>query len=263
MVLREVRTSFSKEADLQSTINGMAVDVVAIGEQLQQLSPRKYYVDRRRLAVLVNVSQGSLVDFFTAIKRGGQGLHCDGTWESNPAPYDGKIDVGMQSEDNILNLYKQANGRKSGSADTPVHSDPSPSVLQERCDYCLLGRARLRSNIITPTVQREMAGVIIGTDSNLNGLFPTLCEERRRIWEDWANGGENSALYDTSHLPWILLKYRTVWDFSLPKGDDVSKITATMKRAGKREIINLLDRQKGLLGEIKVWIRRNVGHHGR
>ena len=50
----------------------------------------------------------------------------------------------------------------------------------------------------------------------------------------------NSKLYDASHLPWILLKYRTVWDFSLPKGDDISKITATMKRAGKREIINLL-----------------------
>ena len=49
----------------------MTVDVVAIGDQLQQLSPRKYYVDRRRLAVLVNVSQGSLVDFFTAVKRGG------------------------------------------------------------------------------------------------------------------------------------------------------------------------------------------------
>ena len=134
-------------------------------------------------------------------------LSLAGTWESNPAPYDGKIDVGMQSEDNILNLYKQATGPKSGSSNTSVYSDPSPSVLQERCDYFLIGNARLRSNIVTPTVQREMAGVIIGTDSNLNGLFPTLCEERRRIWEDWANGGEHSALYDTSHLPWILLKY--------------------------------------------------------
>ena len=104
----------------------MTVDVVAIGDQLQQLLPRKYYVDRRRLAVLVNVSQGSLVEFFTAIKRGGQGLHCDGTWESNPAPYDERINVETQSEDNILNLYKQATGPK---ANISAHSDPSPSVL--------------------------------------------------------------------------------------------------------------------------------------
>ena len=78
----------------------MTVDVTAIGDQLQQLSPRKYYIDRRQLAVLVDVSQGSLVDFFRIVKQGGQGLRSDGTWESNPAPYDGKIDVGMQSEDN-------------------------------------------------------------------------------------------------------------------------------------------------------------------
>ena len=135
----------------------MAVDVVATGEQLQQLSPRKYYVDGRRLAGLVNVSQGSLVDFLTAVKRGGQRLHCNGTWESNPAPYDERINVETQSEDNILNLYKQATGRKSGSSNTSVYSDPSPSVLQERCDYFLIGNARLRSNIVTPTVQREMA----------------------------------------------------------------------------------------------------------
>ena len=35
----------------------------------------------------------------------------------------------------------------------------------------------------------------------------------------------------------IMLKYSHIWDFSLPRGDDISKITATMKRAG---IINLL-----------------------
>ena len=163
----------------------MTVDVTAIGDQLQQLSPRKYFIDRRRLAdILVDVSQGSLVEFFRVVKQGGQGLHSDDTWELNPAPYDGRIDVEMQSEDNILNLYKQTNGRKSGSANISVHSDPTPSVLQERCDYCLIGNARLRSKIITPTVQREMACVIIGTDSNLARKYPKLCEERCRIWED-------------------------------------------------------------------------------
>ena len=129
----------------------MTVDVTAIGDQLQQLSPRKYFIDRRRLAdILVDVSQGSLVEFFRVVKQGGQGLHSDDTWELNPAPYDERIDVETQSEDNILNLYKQTTGRRLGSANYSVHSDPTPSVLQERCDYCLIGNARLRSNIITP-----------------------------------------------------------------------------------------------------------------
>ena len=145
----------------------MTVDVTAIGDQLQQHLPRKYYIDRRRLAVLVDVSQGSLVDFFRVVKQGGQGLRSDDTWERNPAPYEEKIDVKMQLEDNILNLYKQTTGRRLGSANYSVHSDPTPSVLQERCDYCLIGNARLRSNIITPTVEREMACVIIGTESKL------------------------------------------------------------------------------------------------
>ena len=219
----------------------MTVDVTAIGDQLQQLSPRKYFIDRRRLAdILEDVSHDELVEFFRVVKQGGQGLHCDDTREQNPAPYDERIDVETQSEDNILNLYKQTTGPKSGSVNYSVLSDPTPSVLQEQCDYCLIGNPRLRSKIITPTIQREMACVVIGTESKLKQFYPKLAEERRRIWEDWANGGENCELYNTSHLPWIMLKYRQIWDFSLPRGNDISKITAMMKRAGKREIINLL-----------------------
>ena len=82
--------------------------------------------------------------------------------------------------------------------------------------------------------------MVIGTHPKLVETFPALAEERRRIWKDWTNGGENSELYDTGHLPWILMNYRQVWDITLPPGHDDTKITAGMKRAGKREIINLL-----------------------
>ena len=107
---------------------------------------------------------------------------------------DKRIDVETQSEDNILNLYKQTTGPKSGSVNYSVLSDPTPSVLQERCDYCLIGNPRLRSNIITPTIQREMACVVIGTESKLKQFFPKLAKERRCIWEDWVNGGVNCEL---------------------------------------------------------------------
>ena len=36
------------------------------------------------------------------------------------------------------------------------------------------------------------------------------------------------------------MNYRQVWDITLPPGYDSTKITTEMKRAGKREIINLL-----------------------
>ena len=79
--------------------------------------------------------------------------------------------------------------------------------------------------------------MVIGQNQSLNNQYPDLVVERRRIWRDWANGGTNSELYDTRHLPWILMYYRQVWDITLPPGVDPTQITAGMKRAGKKEII--------------------------
>ena len=81
----------------------MTVDVTAIGDQLQQLSPRKYYIDRRRLAdTLEGVSQDELVEFFRVVKQGGKRFCSNDDWEPNPAPYDERIDVETQSEDGIV-----------------------------------------------------------------------------------------------------------------------------------------------------------------
>ena len=140
----------------------MTVDVTAIGDEIQELSPGKYFMDVRRIAFLINRPQEELVEFFKALKRRGQGNRNDDTWQPNPAPYN-VIDIESQAEDNILNLYKQSTGGKA--EDHSILSEPSPGVLGEHCDYCLLGSSRLRSDklrSITPTIQREMVGMIIG-----------------------------------------------------------------------------------------------------
>ena len=216
----------------------MTVDVTAIGDEIQELSPGKYFMDARRIAFLIDRPQEELVEFFKALKRRGQCV--DGKWQQNPAPYN-VIDIESQAEDNILNLYKQTTGNKANAHS--ILSEPSPGILGERCDYCLLGSSRLRSDklrSITPTIQREMVGMIIGENRDLNSQYPKLAEERRKIWRDWADGGSNSELYDTRHLPWILMHYRQMLDITLPPGCDPTKITAGMKRAGKKEMINLL-----------------------
>ena len=179
----------------------MTVNVTAIGDEIQQVPPGKYFRDVRRVAFLIGRPQEDLVEFFTAIKRRGQCV--DGKWQLNPAPYNGLIDIKSQAEDNILNLYKQSTGGKAD--DHSILSEPSPGILRERCDYCLLGSSRLRSDEsakkITPSLQRDMVGVIIGQNRFLTTKHPVLMGERRRIWRDWANGGSNSELYDMGHLP--------------------------------------------------------------
>ena len=211
----------------------MTVDVTAIGDEIQELSPGKYFMDARRIAFLIDRPQEELVEFFKALKRRGQCV--DGKWQQNPAPYN-VIDIESQAEDNILNLHKQTYGNKAD--DHSILSEPSPGILRERCDYCLLGSSRLRSDEsakkITPSLQRDMVGVIIGQNRFLTTKYPVLMEERRQIWRDWANGGSNSDLYDTGHLPWILMYYRQWLDITLPPGDDPTKITAGMKRRGRR-----------------------------
>ena len=90
----------------------MTVNVTAIGDEIQQLSPGKYFRDVRRVAFLMDRPQEDLVEFFTALKRRGQCV--DGKWQLNPAPYNGLIDIESQAEDNILNLHKQTYGDKTG-----------------------------------------------------------------------------------------------------------------------------------------------------
>ena len=156
----------------------MTIDVIGIGDELQELPSGKFFRDRRRIAFLIGRSPDDLVEFFTAIRRRGQGVRADGTWQPNPSPYDDLIDIESQA-DNILNLFKCAAGSKTGNY--TILTEPSPAVLKERCDYCLLGSPRLRSNItnaIKPTDQREMVGMIIGTNRYLNDNYAVMTEER-------------------------------------------------------------------------------------
>ena len=90
----------------------MTVNVTAIGDEIQQVPPGKYFRDVRRVAFLIGRPQEDVVEFFTAIKRRGQCV--DGKWQLNPAPYNGLIDIESQAEDNILNLHKQTYGDKTG-----------------------------------------------------------------------------------------------------------------------------------------------------
>ena len=89
----------------------MTIDVIGIGNDIQQLPSGKFFRDRRRIAFLTGRSPDTLVEFFTAIRQRGQGVRADGTWQPNPSPYDDLIDIESQA-DNILNLFKCMAGCK-------------------------------------------------------------------------------------------------------------------------------------------------------
>ena len=123
----------------------MIVDVTAIANELQELPPGKYFRDARQVAFLIDIPQEDLFEFFTAIKRRGQGSRSNETWRPNLPPYNGHIDIESQAEENILNLFKQKTGDKNG--DYSFLSEPLPGILGELCDYCLLGSSRVRSQL--------------------------------------------------------------------------------------------------------------------
>ena len=142
----------------------MTIDVIGIGDDIQHLLSGKFFRDSRRIAFLIGRLPDTLVELFTAIRQCGQGVRVDNTWVPNPPPYDEQINVETQA-DNILNLFKCTTGCKV--CNYSILTEPVPAILKERCDYYLLGSPRLRSNItnvIKPTNQREVVGMIIGTN---------------------------------------------------------------------------------------------------
>ena len=222
----------------------MAVDVSKIAERLQVLWPGKWWMDTRRLAAKLNIRPNELEEFLAAVQKGGQGIKSKETWSKNAPPFDTPIDLEDESKENLLNLHKQAIGKK-GKSDV-ASASPSESAVDERCEYCLVGSMARHDSAIKPKAQREIVFWVVGTHKTLVKHYPDLAKERQKIWKSWVNGEENAALYDMNHLPYILNHLRQYWNITLPTGENLADsvrligLSSGLLKAGKREIIELL-----------------------
>ena len=212
----------------------MVVDVEFAAECILLLNSHKWYVDSRYLANVLRMLCEEFQENMDALKNGGQGTRTDGSFKSNPKPYDQKICF-SESVDNTLNLHEARYGNKSASFVT--ESSPSEAVLQERCTYYRVGNNRERITSVTPSRQREIVKMVVGTHQMLETQYCDLARQRKNIWRGWIDGTDNVKLYDEKHLTYIILYFSDVWNFTLPYKATAEDITSVMRHSAKVEII--------------------------
>ena len=88
----------------------------------------------------------------------------DGTWYANPAPYNRKITLTNQ-EDNDLNLHLTES--RSKQLDSSAYAEPCPDIIDADSAYLRLGNVRSMNKSVTLQVQREIVRFVIGTHQTL------------------------------------------------------------------------------------------------
>ena len=91
--------------------------------------------------------------FIRCIENGGMGTKADNTWRSNPAPYDAKVNLTNQRDNNILNLHYTNNGYKAAS-DMDIE-EPYVVIVGQTSRFICLGRISNQNKSITVKVYKE------------------------------------------------------------------------------------------------------------
>ena len=154
----------------------MAPSLAVIAESIQRQPASKWLWDAHHLAARLGISVEELHEFVLRIQNGGSGVKKDGTWLSNPAPYDRKINL-TKLEDNSLNLHLLDFGKKHLYGST--FPEPTPAVLESTCRYFRLGNVCSINKVITAKVQREIASYVVGTHQTLTQFYPEIGARRR------------------------------------------------------------------------------------
>ena len=206
-------------------------------ESTQRLRSSKWYFDVNHYAQSVGITTEEANGFFKCIRDGG--MKKDESWQHNPAPFEGKIDLTCQS-DNLLNIHVADFGN-TGTIPT-VFAQPSEGILSQSRRFVYVGKVSKRNKDITPKVQREIAQYIVGTHQILVRNYPAWAKFRQDNWQDWIRGGENSKAYQVVHLPWIATHFWNLWDAPVDRGAKPCTISPTVLDLVKNEIIDLLVR---------------------
>ena len=93
---------------------------------------------------------------------------------------------------------------------------------------------------ITPSRQRDIVKMVVGTHRHLETQYSELARQRKNIWRGWIEGTDHVELYDQQHLTYIILYFPTVWNFTLPLGATEGDVTTAMRFMAKAEIIELM-----------------------
>ena len=93
---------------------------------------------------------------------------------------------------------------------------------------------------MAPSLQRDIVKMVVGTHQLLESQYHELARQRKNIWRGWIEGTDNVTLYNERHLPYIIVYFPDVWNFTLPSCATAADVTPAMRHLAKAEIIELM-----------------------
>ena len=189
-----------------------AVAFQRIAASVKALAPSKWFQESRYTAARLGISTETLYSFLERVDGGGALI--DDEWDSNPAPYDVRIDLDKLGENNILGLHC-VESKVNKAVSHVDFAQPSPSVVKHDATYCRFGPVGERSKKLTPKEQRAIVSwVVVGDHKSLQTVsMRGVRDDRRQHWAAWAEDAR--SIYHTRHLPFIVCAYRSVWDIDI------------------------------------------------
>ena len=219
-----------------------AVAFQRITASVKDLAPSKWFLDSRYMAAKLGITTETFDSFLVLIDEGGALV--DGDWESNPEPYDARIDLDQIDEDNILGLQcLDYIGRKANPR-VQAATEPSAEVVGHPARYCRRfsrDADKKLLNFLTHKVQREIVLWVIGEHQTLQtGDAKEIGEDRRKTWRAWVASGQADNIYHHRHLPWIVNKYYSLWDVAVDPKMPPKDIPLPVLDQCRREIIQMM-----------------------
>ena len=115
-----------------------------LAEWVQALVPSKWHLDIHHFAEILGVEVEEVNGFIKCIKDGGTGSKTDGSWSSNPAPFNG-----------VVNLKKEVEDPRKGKI-----QDPNGSYKTSLVAFCkhivAISKGKAANNISTTRRKREL-----------------------------------------------------------------------------------------------------------
>lgn len=95
-------------------------------------------------------------------------------------------------------------------------------------------------------IQKDIIKMVTGTHPALQVCEKAYIDRRKQCWTAWVDGHGNGSITATlyrSHLPYIVVFFKHVWDVDLPSDismDNAQELSSTVLEEVKNEIVDLL-----------------------
>ncbi len=152
--------------------------LLEIARRINTIVPSKWFVDIHHFADCIGISVDKVSRFIQCIEDGGYKSDVDGCWHPNPSPYDKKISL-QDENDNELNLHYIDKGSRRVQPGAESGS-PAPTSIEQTRRMIYIGSFSAKNKAISIKNQREIVKWVIGTHQTLIQYYPQIAEFRQK-----------------------------------------------------------------------------------